>query len=155
MVKYDPCAMEEFCNGDRLELAALTISVTVGCANPMAASSPKVKTIAKKDFTCVFFDLNGGVLQRRPAGAGRVNDQRDGGLRESDGCQQPQSQDDCQKSFHVCVFSFPVGFKSITTQRRLASARAHLPACHARPGTKGNGTPRREPVSKVRFNPLH
>jgi hypothetical protein len=47
--------MEEFCNGDRLELAALTISVTVGCANPVAASSPKVKTIAKKVFTCVFF----------------------------------------------------------------------------------------------------
>jgi hypothetical protein len=30
-------------------------------------------------------------------------------------------------------FSFPVGFKSITTQRRLAAGRAHLPACHAGP----------------------
>src|ERR1039457_4329685 len=55
MVKYAPCAMEEFGNGDRLELAAFTIRVTVGCANPVAASSPKVKTIAKKVFTCVFF----------------------------------------------------------------------------------------------------
>jgi hypothetical protein len=57
--------MEEFGNADqvavevdppaRLELAALTIKETVGCANPVAASSPKVKTIAKKVFTCVFF----------------------------------------------------------------------------------------------------
>jgi len=52
--------MEEFGSADqvggdagspaRLELAALTMRETVGCANPEAASSPKVRTIAKKVF---------------------------------------------------------------------------------------------------------
>jgi hypothetical protein len=47
--------MEEFGSGAWLELAALTIRATVGCAAPEAANSPKVNMIAKKVFTCVFF----------------------------------------------------------------------------------------------------
>jgi hypothetical protein len=46
--------MEEFGKGGWLELAALTIRATVGCANPEPASSPKVRMIAKRVFTCVF-----------------------------------------------------------------------------------------------------
>ena len=55
MAKNEPCAIEEFGSGARLKLPALLIWVIVGCADPTAANSPTLRTMARIVFTLFSF----------------------------------------------------------------------------------------------------